>query len=50
MRRAVFHFKPGYDAWWKSADGSCIVGTDANVVIIVAIKRRGRRLRQGGIP
>ena len=35
---ADFYFKPGLDEWWKSADGSCMIGKDGNVVIIVAMQ------------
>ena len=34
----TFTFKAGQDEWWKSADGSCMVGKDGNVVIIVAMQ------------
>ena len=38
MGCADFHFKSGQEKWRKSADGSCMVGMDANVVIIVAMQ------------
>jgi hypothetical protein len=38
MGLAGFHVKAGQDVWRKSADGSCMVGKDGNVVIIVAMQ------------
>ena len=46
MKLADFHVKAGQDVWWKSADGSCMVGKDGNVVIIVAMQEEETKVRR----
>ena len=45
MKCAGFHFKPGQDAWWKSENGSCMVGMDGKDVIILKMQGEGAGVR-----